>query len=141
MKIKLSKGEACVRVRFPRAASLRRCTEMAMSINWNDGTKGSYAEVVACSPKDNFRRLIGRKLVCQKFLHDWGLYGDCWATTRRLVWDDGRWVQMRSTGSWIGHQNVGSARALTKDDRRLIWEAICPEFGNKKTKELEKVEV
>ena len=96
MKVKLSTGEAFIRVWFGD-----RTTNIVVEVpGWSLATA-----CVICSRKDNFSRKVGRKLVLNKLF-----YG-----STHPIWN-------------LSEKRLRFIGGFSKEDRRVIWQAVCPEF-------------
>ena len=103
MFVKLSTGEARVWVKFDVEPDGRRSTQI--TFEYADGS-ARFPAKVRCSKRDNFCRRTGRKMALNKLLWDHPLgqqYHPYWGEDRLPSW-------------------------LNKADRRILWQAVCPEF-------------
>lgn len=100
MFVKLSTGEARVWVKFDVQDDGRRSTQITFEYEDEGRLKGGkFVAIVRCSKRDNFCRRTGRKLALNKLL---------WGHPTPYQYQPNSW--------------------LSKEDRKILWQAICPEF-------------
>ena len=113
MFVKLSTGEARVWVKFDVQDDGRRSTQITFEYQ-DKGTyapRGKFIAIVLCSKQDNFCRRTGRKMALNKLLWDHPT-GPTFAS-----------IDGKHFPSW-----------LKKEDRKILWKAVCPEFKSWKQK-------
>lgn len=130
MFLKLSKGEAKVRVWFGKLEDGRRTTNLQVTmLNWLPPLLGGdwdlKTETVVCSKQDNFCKRTGRKYVLNKFL-----YGHPVSRFTKLVGDS--------------KPHIYWTDVFTAEDRGKLWRAVCPEFyrvNKRRTKQKDTKEI
>ena len=106
MHVKLSQGDARIWVKFDETRpshhyGVRRTTTITLQME-----DESISAVAICSRKDNFCKRTGRKLALHKLLYGHTKGRAMGITSRHLI----------------------TSATFNADDRRKLWQAVCPEF-------------